>query len=166
MYTLGSMSVHWFPAEWTLSQRKQREKFALVVNNVLAEVHDTILWSRNKPHEFLAQFNTKSYKAIKMAKGDRLIIGFFEKLEDLVKVKKMTFQLHGKDYQWNHYSPPSHIKKMKGSFPSKSSKNEQTVGRSHKLNKNKKLTPQIPQGQATSKQKSVIVDILKLLLSI
>jgi len=32
--SLGGIPVRWFPAEYTLKERKQRERFVLVVKNV------------------------------------------------------------------------------------------------------------------------------------
>jgi hypothetical protein len=75
------------------------------VKKVPAEVHDTILWNRNTPHDLLTQFNVKSYKSIKTAKGERLLIGYFEKLADVESAKKRTFQLMNQECRWSRYSP-------------------------------------------------------------
>jgi hypothetical protein len=48
MYTFGPIPVCWFPAEWNLAKRKQREKFVLVVKNIPTEVFDTTLWNKNE----------------------------------------------------------------------------------------------------------------------
>jgi hypothetical protein len=47
-----------------------------------------------------------SYKSIKTARGEKLLLGYFEKLEDLESAKKRTFQLHNTDFRWTRYTPP------------------------------------------------------------
>jgi hypothetical protein len=63
----------------------------------------------------LAQFNVKSYKAIKTKCGAKLILSYFEKLADLEVAKKKTFQLKNKGFQWTKYSSfqPRHNDKKK-----------------------------------------------------
>ncbi|GBC44371.2 hypothetical protein GLOIN_2v1773466 [Rhizophagus irregularis DAOM 181602=DAOM 197198] len=42
---LGGIPVRWFPANWSLCEQKQREKFQAVVYNILEEVTTSTLWN-------------------------------------------------------------------------------------------------------------------------
>jgi hypothetical protein len=76
---------------YTSTLVRNANKVLLVVKNVPTDVHNTTLWNRNLPHEFLAKFNVISYKSIKTAHEDKLILSYFKKLEDMESAKKQPF---------------------------------------------------------------------------
>ncbi|PKB92361.1 hypothetical protein RhiirA5_445003 [Rhizophagus irregularis] len=81
---LGEIPVWWFPAKWTLKERKQREKFQATIRNILDSMTLAALWKDSRPHSFLSAIKgLKSFKIIQTAKGDRKFIGYFEKWVDM-----------------------------------------------------------------------------------
>jgi hypothetical protein len=67
-----------------IKQKKKKrffhnEKTVLVVKDIPEEMYRTQLWTHSNPHKFLQQFNVKSYKTITTAKGEKFVIGYFEK---------------------------------------------------------------------------------------
>jgi hypothetical protein len=110
----------------------------------------------------------KSYKAIKMAHREKLILGYFEKLEDIEAAKKLTFQHNGSDYKWSRYSHlrTCQLNKKKDTSSNRVSQNRRAAGGPHESNvKQKTHTKNFNKGGLTSKQ-NVIADTLKLLLSL
>jgi hypothetical protein len=119
---------------------------------------------KNTPHEFLAKYNVKSYKTYKTARGEKMIIGFFEKLADWEAAKKDTFQFNQQDFRWSKYSPPTRRQqhKKKETSSKRSSKPGSVVdGPNPPKNSSKKQKT-----RSTSKKQDVIADVLKLLLSL
>jgi hypothetical protein len=41
-------------------------------------MYRTQLWTHGNPHEFLQQFNVKSYKTITIVKGKKLLLGILK----------------------------------------------------------------------------------------
>ncbi|PKY36095.1 hypothetical protein RhiirB3_457993 [Rhizophagus irregularis] len=52
MIDLGGIPVRWFPASWTLQERKQREKFQAVIHDIPEEMMMATLWNDHKPSIF------------------------------------------------------------------------------------------------------------------
>ncbi|RGB35345.1 hypothetical protein C1646_759426 [Rhizophagus diaphanus] len=61
---LGGIPVRWFPASWTLQERKQREKFQAVIHDILEDMTMATLWKDRKPTEFLTKCGASSFKLI------------------------------------------------------------------------------------------------------
>jgi hypothetical protein len=80
---LGGIPVRWFPAKWTLKERKEREKFQAVIMDIPEEMTTASLWVDQKPHEFLTSAEVKSFKIINLGKGKRKLVGYFENWEIL-----------------------------------------------------------------------------------
>jgi hypothetical protein len=57
------------------------------------------------------QFNVKSYKAITAAKGERMILGYFEKLADVELTLKMPFTLQNQEFHWSRSTPLSTVRR-------------------------------------------------------
>jgi hypothetical protein len=96
-----------------------------------------------------------------------LLIGYFEKMADVESAKKRTFQLMNQECRWSRYSPPKARQQKKKKEPSsnRSSKPERAAGRSRDTNDKKQNHSKKPK-KGSRYDKSVIADILKLLLSI
>jgi hypothetical protein len=50
----------------------------VVVKDISEEMYRTQLWTHGNPHEFLQQFNVKSYKTITIVKGKKLLLGILK----------------------------------------------------------------------------------------
>ncbi|GBB92757.1 hypothetical protein RclHR1_02050030 [Rhizophagus clarus] len=75
---LGEIPVQWFPASWSLSERKQCEKFQAVIYNILENITDASLFLNGRPHQFLLDSSIKSFKIIKKVDGSRKMIDYFD----------------------------------------------------------------------------------------
>ncbi|PKY57995.1 hypothetical protein RhiirA4_479506 [Rhizophagus irregularis] len=61
---LGGIPVRWFPASWTLRERKQREKFQAVIHDIPEDMTMATLWTDRKPCNFLMMCGASSFKII------------------------------------------------------------------------------------------------------
>ncbi|EXX52130.1 hypothetical protein RirG_255770 [Rhizophagus irregularis DAOM 197198w] len=75
---LGGIPVRWFPASWTLRERKQCEKFQAVIHDISEYMTMAILWMDRKPCEFLMKCGASSFKIIQTSKGRRKLVAYFE----------------------------------------------------------------------------------------
>ncbi|PKY58109.1 hypothetical protein RhiirA4_549939 [Rhizophagus irregularis] len=81
---LGGIPVRWFPARWNLKERKQREKFQATIRKIPDSMTSAALWIDHRPHTFLSSIRgLKSFKIIQTARGERKLIGYFEKWVDM-----------------------------------------------------------------------------------
>ncbi|PKY31121.1 hypothetical protein RhiirB3_448562 [Rhizophagus irregularis] len=67
-----SIPVRWFPASWTLRERKQCEKFQAAIHDILEDMTTASLWIIRKPAEFLMKCGASSFKIIQTSKGREL----------------------------------------------------------------------------------------------
>ncbi|PKC56876.1 hypothetical protein RhiirA1_446392 [Rhizophagus irregularis] len=74
---LEGIPVRWFPASWTLRERKQREKFQAVIHDIPEEMTMATLWSDRKPQLFLQICSASAFKIIQTSKGKRKLVGYF-----------------------------------------------------------------------------------------
>ncbi|CAB4411342.1 unnamed protein product [Rhizophagus irregularis] len=65
---LGGIPVKWFPASWTLRERKQREKFQAVIHDIPEDMMMATLWMDRKPIPFLMQCSASAFKIIQTSK--------------------------------------------------------------------------------------------------
>src|SRR5687768_505791 len=97
---LGGIPICWFPASWSLRERKQREKFQAVSYDLL----DYITTS---------ELGVKSFKIVQTGKGKRKLVGFFEKWESVHKVldTHQVLSSEGIKLPWYQHSTPN-LKKL------------------------------------------------------
>ncbi|RGB36967.1 hypothetical protein C1646_757457 [Rhizophagus diaphanus] len=69
---LGDIPVQWFPASWTLRERKQREKFQAVAYNIPEDVTTHTLWRDQKPTTYLCELGAKSFKIVQTGRTQGL----------------------------------------------------------------------------------------------
>jgi hypothetical protein len=74
--SLGGMPVRWFPASWTLRERKERDRFQAAIMDIPDSMTLATLWENNKAHEFLNISGCKSFKIIQTSKGHRKLVRF------------------------------------------------------------------------------------------
>ncbi|EXX67020.1 hypothetical protein GLOIN_2v1773466 [Rhizophagus irregularis DAOM 181602=DAOM 197198] len=82
---LGGIPVRWFPASWTLRERKQREKFQAVIHDIPVDMTMATLWADRKPQLFLTMCGACAFKIIQTSKGKRKLVGYFENWEATLK---------------------------------------------------------------------------------
>jgi len=70
--------VRWFPASWTLRERKQREKFQAVIHDIPEDMTMATLWKDRKPCEFLVQSSAHAFKIIQISKGRRKLVAYLD----------------------------------------------------------------------------------------
>ncbi|CAB4439651.1 unnamed protein product [Rhizophagus irregularis] len=105
---LGGIPVRWFPARWTLKERKQREKFQATIR----KIPDSMT-------------GLKSFKIIQTARGERKLIGYFEKWVDMRNALDNQFVWDQLNLSWNRYEPPTQQTRSRGS---NANKNQRTSG--------------------------------------
>jgi hypothetical protein len=115
------------------------------------------------PHEFLENFNVKSYKSITTAKGERMILGYFEKLTDIELALDMSFTLLNQEFRWSRSTPPFNRKKKSASgrsSKSPKSKDDRAQSKSKENNTKRSKTKKT----ASNKSKDyVLAEVMKLL---
>ncbi|PKY39284.1 hypothetical protein RhiirA4_452449 [Rhizophagus irregularis] len=62
--SLGGIPVRWFPANWDLKQRKERERFQAVLIGVPATTNIATLYPDNPAHSILTPTGCKAFKLI------------------------------------------------------------------------------------------------------
>ncbi|CAB4421406.1 unnamed protein product [Rhizophagus irregularis] len=85
MTDLGGIPVRWFPASWTLQERKQCKKFQAVIHDIPVDMMMATLWVDRKPNEFLMQSGASAFKIIQTSKGRRKLVGYFKNWETTLK---------------------------------------------------------------------------------
>ncbi|CAB4431699.1 unnamed protein product [Rhizophagus irregularis] len=103
---LGGIPVRWFPASWTLRERKQREKFQAVIHDIPEEMTMATLWDNRKPNTFLTSCGASAFKIIQTSKGKRKLVGYFENWEATLKAldTPQVFLITNKELKWCQHS--------------------------------------------------------------
>ena len=84
--SLGNIPVRWYPASWSLKQRKEREKFQTAILDIPPSMTLQALWTQGQQLQFLNGVQgLKAFKLVQDAKGKRKLVGFFETWESLHK---------------------------------------------------------------------------------
>src|SRR6202030_3790224 len=80
MVPLDDILVRWFPATWTLAERKEWEKFQAVLRDIPKGLtHATLYDNQRKcPSPFLQDTGAKAFKLITTVDKKRKLVGFFE----------------------------------------------------------------------------------------
>ena len=82
---LAGLFVRWFPADWTLPERKQRERFQAVLRNLPAELTMDSLLTDGKPSQFLQDAGFKAFKLISTVDEKRKLVGYYESWDKLIQ---------------------------------------------------------------------------------
>ncbi|GET53235.1 hypothetical protein GLOIN_2v1871772 [Rhizophagus irregularis DAOM 181602=DAOM 197198] len=100
---LGGIPVRWFPASWTLRERKQCEKFQAVIHDIPEDMTMATLWMDRKPCEFLMKCGASSFKVIQTSKGRRKLVAYFENWETTLRAldTPQFFVPDGKELKWS-----------------------------------------------------------------
>ncbi|GBC00167.1 hypothetical protein RclHR1_37710001 [Rhizophagus clarus] len=87
---LGPVVVRWFPASWSLKERKERERFQAVVQGPLDSFTADALAVKEHLTNFINPLRIKAFKEVKNPDSTHKMIAYFESWEDLQNI-------------WNHF---------------------------------------------------------------
>ncbi|GES91381.1 hypothetical protein GLOIN_2v1662849 [Rhizophagus clarus] len=187
-YSLGNISVRWFPGNWSLHQRKKREQFRLYINDLPQESCYWSTWERTaSPQEMFGHLPIKAIKHFETG-GKVSIVVFFEKYENVEICRKTRFNFNHNDvdYSLPWCSAPltasqtkqskdssGSTKKSKSKDSSKKTKNSsssKTHSANSKPNKDKTKTSKKSKDKkkkkSSGKKTDDKMDIVKLLLTL
>ncbi|GBC11997.2 hypothetical protein GLOIN_2v1871772 [Rhizophagus irregularis DAOM 181602=DAOM 197198] len=158
---LGGIPVRWFPASWTLRERKQREKFQAVIHDIPEDMTMVTLWMDCKPCEFLMKCGASSFKVIQTSKRRRKLVAYFENWETTLRAldTPQFFVPDGKSDKNLECKQPK--KKDKPTSSKKVPKNNNQEEKHLKSQKKAKNTSKIKGGNKDNK--AVLAEILTLL---
>ncbi|PKK62157.1 hypothetical protein RhiirC2_790784 [Rhizophagus irregularis] len=128
-YWTTDLPVRWFPASWTLRERKQREKFKTVIHDIPEDMTMATLWMDCKPCEFLMKCGASTFKIIQTSKGWRKLVAYFENWETTLRALDMPqfFVPDGKELKWcQHFNPT--LKKAQRKLKAKNTPNTKKSG--------------------------------------
>ncbi|GET59345.1 hypothetical protein GLOIN_2v1871772 [Rhizophagus irregularis DAOM 181602=DAOM 197198] len=133
MTDLGGIPVRWFPASWTLRERKQREKFQAVIHDIPEFMTMATLWMDRKPCEFLMKCGASSFKIIQTSNGRRKLVAYFKNWETTLRAldTPQFFVPDGKELKWCRHSIPT-LKKAQNKPKAKNTPNLKKSGKSDK----------------------------------
>ena len=117
MTTMNGRGYRWFPGSWTLQQRRKRDHFQLVIEDLPEEMTETYMIQDQK---FCDNFKVKSFKIITSPNKVRKLVAFFESYGDQEKALRTdTFSLFNKGYRWinDHYQSKKKGATVKRSGP-------------------------------------------------
>ena len=97
MTIMNGRVYRWFPGEQTLKQRKNRDHFQLVIEDLPEGMTETFLI---QDRSFCENFKIKSFKIITSPKKVRKLVAFFESYNDQERALRTSkFNLFGKEYK-------------------------------------------------------------------
>ncbi|CAB4434462.1 unnamed protein product [Rhizophagus irregularis] len=131
---LGGIPVRWFPASWTLRERKQREKFQAVIHDIPEDMTMATLWADRKPCNFLMTCGASSFKIIQTSKGRRKLVGYFENWETTLRAldTPQAFVAEGNELKWCRHSIPN-LKKAQPKLKTKNTPDTKKSGNTGKV---------------------------------
>jgi hypothetical protein len=155
-YTLGKKVVQWYPRAWTLTDRKTREKFQLVIDNFPEGVDTTDLYNpNNASHAFITNFDVKAAKLIKTQDGKRKFIGFFESHKTYKAALTSKFSIENQPFKWTKNSyPQEQMKKASQKSSSRSSQKASVSTTLHKSSKSEKKKKTENSANSASQERS------------
>jgi hypothetical protein len=103
----GVKVIRWFPAHWTLQQRKERERFQAVVTDILDSLTTSVLFPDNPDLSPILYTGCKSVKIVKDG-STRKLIAYFENWATLDKAIGKAFNWHEANFNgvWKRYFSP------------------------------------------------------------
>ncbi|CAB4426495.1 unnamed protein product [Rhizophagus irregularis] len=125
---LGGIPVRWFPARWTLKERKQREKFQATIRKIPESMTIAALWKDHCPHSFLSA----------------------------IKALDNQFDWEQLHLSWNRHDSPSQRTRSFGNNTNKDrqrTSGSQQTDKSKQNSKNSKKKPQEAKSEKHKKQK-------------
>ncbi|GBB97014.1 hypothetical protein RclHR1_00290012 [Rhizophagus clarus] len=162
MYTLLNI---WFPEDWSLKERKHRERFYLVWKDCPEAQHTQCLVNRNLQSDFLAKYSIKAYKAIQTPKGERQLIVFFERHTDMMFALRTSFDIENHSYNWSRGDPDRNkIPRNNSTKLSKESSSKMSI-RNRSMDQNPTKSQRWNKSKGSADVFNTLADVLKKLAS-
>ncbi|CAB4425175.1 unnamed protein product [Rhizophagus irregularis] len=149
----GGMPVRWFPASWTLKQRKECERFQAVVMDISKSITNNVVYNAENPTQsMLSQLDgTLAFKIIQ-DRGRRKLITYFDTWASLDKALNTEFNFEEFKGVWTHYFSPT-LNRPKNKPPKKTD-STQKQNQDKNLNVTQKdLDGQKQKGKSLGKKK-------------
>ena len=103
----GTFLVRWFPANWTLAERKERGRFQASIVDIPDSMTDAALFSNRTVSSFIATSGAKFFKIIMEPNKKRKLIGYFSSWDELQTCHHTPQRWNDIDVNWiRHSSPP------------------------------------------------------------
>ncbi|GBB94431.1 hypothetical protein RclHR1_23530001 [Rhizophagus clarus] len=131
---LGPVVVCWFPAFWSLKERKERERFQAVVQRPPDSFTADTLAVKEHLTNFINPLHIKAFKEVKNPDGTCKMIAYFKSWEDLQNILSKESFWNGAKLSWCRHTVLSFITRRKGSQRSNSNRQD-------KLNKSNQDLP-------------------------
>lgn len=165
MVILGDIPVRWYPATWTLRERKKRDAFQLEITDLPGSVTTDALI--NSPlNRLLTQGKVKQWKIIITGKMRNLIL-YYESWADLSLHKGTEFDWNGVKLKVSAHIPPSFRNKKKMNKPTeerrRTSPNTSNVKESKAISKYPNSRLPNRNGRNSNQKESILADISVLL---
>ena len=104
----GNILVRWFPANWSLAERKERERFQAAIVDIPESMTEAALFtSRLDTSSFIAATGAKYYKIITEPNKHRKLIAYFATWDQLQVCCHTPQQWEDYDVNWIRHSSPS-----------------------------------------------------------
>ncbi|GBB89622.1 hypothetical protein RclHR1_16360002 [Rhizophagus clarus] len=137
MALLNALPVQWFPAFWSLKERKERERYQVVIEHPPEDMNTTTLALKENIN-FLIQRDICMFKEVKFPDGSRKIIGYLSTWDNMKDCIDKPMVWNGAQLKWSHHLGPSNNKSAYNTKnkikPSKRSNTNNSQNLSHKSN--------------------------------
>ncbi|GBB88400.1 hypothetical protein RclHR1_14990001 [Rhizophagus clarus] len=121
---LGPVVVRWFSASWSLKERKERERFQIVVQGPPNSFTADVLAVKEHLTNFINPLCIKAFKEVKNPDGSRKMFAYFESWEDLQNILSKESFWNGAKLSWCRHTVPSFITQRKSSQRSSSNRQD------------------------------------------
>ncbi|GES73120.1 hypothetical protein GLOIN_2v1773466 [Rhizophagus clarus] len=120
MAPLMGFPVRWFPASWSLQERKKKERYQAAVLNPPESMNlATLVHKENEA--YLISHNINMFKEVKLPDDKRKIIRYLSNWDDLHRLINNPNVWNGETVDWTRHTPLSHkLRKATKSAYSKS----------------------------------------------
>ncbi|PKY47547.1 hypothetical protein RhiirA4_462766 [Rhizophagus irregularis] len=102
------MPVRWFPASWTLKQRKERERFQAVILDIPKSITNNVVYNAESPDQSMLSLldGALAFKIIQ-DRGRRKLIVYFDTWSSLDKALNTEFNFEEFKGVWTRYFSPT-----------------------------------------------------------
>ena len=105
---LGDILVRWFPIEWSLKDRQERERFQVAIKDLPEDLtYDSLIDGNLDATEFFKSLGLKHFKLIQTVNKKRKLIGYVETWQQLNKRICTPTPWGDSALDWQRHYPPS-----------------------------------------------------------
>ncbi|GBC09909.1 hypothetical protein RclHR1_00920027 [Rhizophagus clarus] len=109
MAPLNALPVRWFPASWSLKERKERERYQVVIEQPPDDMNTTTLALKENISS-LIQRDIRMFKEVKLPDGSRKIIGYLSTWDNMKDCIDKPMIWNGAQLKWSCHLGPSNNK--------------------------------------------------------